>query len=101
MEKNKNFELDSKGEIKGEVDLNETIRAVLDATLKKERLYFDLLAKSSETAEAIKTVSSNMMKMSMDDQIQLLKASLLVGQVSKKLAEKYDFDELCEEDEDE
>lgn len=97
MEKNKKFELDPKGEIKGEVNLEETIRAVLDATLAKEKLYFDLLAKVSEYTEIVQKVGSNIMKMSMDDQIKLLQTTLVTGKICEKLAEKYNFDELCEE----
>ena len=97
MEKNKKFELDPKGENKGEVNLEETIRAVIDATFKKERLYFDLLAKVPEYAEVTQKVSSNIMNMSMDDQIPLLKSIILTGQICEKLADKYDLDEECEE----
>lgn len=67
----------------------------------EQRIYFSLLEQLDSNANMYtRTISKNMFKISMKDQIQLLQLMVLINEKNKELCEKYKFDllEECEEE---
>lgn len=74
--------------------------ALLEAALNKmkgildaEKEYFDMLARVNTLQNDITIVCSHLMEMSMADQVQILKAVVLQGEIAKALQAKYKFEE--------
>lgn len=67
--------------------------------LKIQREYFALMNSVSKRAGIVATVAKNISKMSIQDQVTLLRIADQQSELAEKLYKKYSFDELEKEDE--
>lgn len=63
-----------------------------------EAEYFDTLSKINERQDAHTLVCGNLMKMSMDDQLKILKLALDIANICVELQAKYEFEAEKTED---
>ena len=64
--------------------------------LDTEKEYFECLSRLGTYSNDIDIVSKHLMKMSMSDQLKVIKAVIIQGEISKILREKYRFEEDTE-----
>lgn len=87
---NSNYELDYKA-------MFENLYKKFEEKYATEIEYFDLLAKAQETSKSSDLVSKNLMKMTMVDQILILRKLKELNDICAALQEKYKFGESEEE----
>jgi hypothetical protein len=65
------------------------LKEVLDKQFEMQKTYFALLCELNKLKPQSDIVCKRIMEMSMADQIKILKHSLAISQISKKMCEKY------------
>lgn len=90
--KKDDFEIDYK-------QLCEDAGKMLKNMWQQQNLYFELLTRITKSDNVIGTVSRNILKMNMTDQIKYLKVVTLLIEVCTELNEKYGFDDATEVEE--
>ena len=78
----------------------ENLQNMINNKLKQEQEYFSLLREIDELKPYSAMAAAHMLNMKIADQIMLLKCIEMTGVVSKKLCEKYSFDEEGEQADD-
>lgn len=87
---NNNYELDYKA-------MFENLYKRFEEKFATELEYFNLIGNLNENLEIVGLVSKNMLKMSMADQLLLIRPLTAMGGICKTLNEKYNFEEVAEE----